>query len=249
MRPKFVAANWKMFGNIRQNAALINDLLDNLDTSQAEKMILFPPAIYIPQLAELLKNTPVQWGAQNLYPADTGAFTGEISAPMLMDYGCRYALVGHSERRNLFQEDEKFITRKFHHAKDHGMIAVLCVGETLEQREKGLTEQVIAAQIHAISDDNTDCFNHCIIAYEPVWAIGTGITATPEQAQDVHAYIRSLIADINPATADRISLLYGGSVTEKNAQALFSMPDVDGGLVGGASLDATRFVEIVKCIN
>lgn len=249
MRQKFVAANWKMFGNIEQNESLIRQLLENLDVSESGNVVILPPAIYLPQMAALLKNTPLQWGAQNVYPADSGAFTGEISGSMLKEYGCRYVLVGHSERRKIFHEDENFITRKFHHAKDHGMIAVLCVGETLEEREKGLTEQVIAAQIHAVSNDNANCFNQCIIAYEPVWAIGTGITATPEQAQDVHAYIRTLIADINPEAAARISLLYGGSVTEKNAQALFSMPDVDGGLVGGASLDATRFVEIVKCIN
>ena len=168
---------------------------------------------------------------------------------MFKEFGVKMILVGHSERRHILHESEKFVAEKFHHVKDHDMIPVLCVGETLEQREKGLTEAVIAQQLAAVQLDNRMVFNQCIIAYEPVWAIGTGQTATPEQAQEAHAFIRSWVEEREKENAASLSILYGGSVNEKNAKSLFSMPDVDGGLVGGASLDAKQFVEIVKCIN
>ncbi|MBI2786521.1 MAG: triose-phosphate isomerase, partial [Legionella longbeachae] len=184
-----------------------------------------------------------------VYPKDFGAYTGEMSAPMLKDYSCRYVLVGHSERRHCFHEDENFVAQKFHHVKEHGMIPILCVGETLNEREQGQTEQVIAKQLLAISEYDKNCFSDCIIAYEPVWAIGTGKTASPEQAQEVHQFIRKMVAEINNSDAQLLPLLYGGSVNENNAKALFVMPDIDGVLVGGASLNAKQFLEIVKCIN
>lgn len=249
MRQKIVAGNWKMNGQLQQVKTLINALKEHLSSNSGHGVVVIPPAVYIQQVNELLVDSTIELGAQNVYPKDFGAFTGELSAPMLKDFNCRYVLVGHSERRHIFHENENFVAQKFHHVKDHGMIPVLCVGETLVDREKGQTEQVIASQLLAVCEQDRNCFRNCIIAYEPVWAIGTGQTATPEQAQNVHQYIRKLIANINDNDAERVSILYGGSVNENNAQELFAMPDVDGGLVGGASLNAKQFVEIVKCIN
>lgn len=249
MREKIVAGNWKMNGQIQQVIQLTKELKELIESDISTQVIVMPPAIYIPLINELLGNSKIQLGAQNIYPQDFGAYTGEISAPMLKDYDCRYVLVGHSERRQYFNEDENFVAQKFHHVKDHGMIPVLCVGETLIEREKGQTEQVIAKQLLAVCENSKECFRECVVAYEPVWAIGTGKTASPEQAQEVHQFIRGLVGEINTSDAERLTLLYGGSVNENNARALFAMPDIDGGLVGGASLNAKQFVEIVKCIK
>lgn len=249
MRHKIVAGNWKMNGQLQQVIQLSKELKDSLGSIEDVQIIVMPPAIYIPQVSETLLECKISVGAQNVYPKDFGAYTGELSGPMLKDFNCRYVLVGHSERRHCFHEGENFVAQKFHHVKEHGIIPVLCVGETLTEREKGQTEQVIAKQLLAVSEHNKNCFQNCVIAYEPVWAIGTGKTATPDQAQEVHQFIRKLIGEINHSDAARLPLLYGGSVNENNAKALFSMPDVDGGLVGGASLNAKQFLEIVKCIN
>lgn len=249
MRHKMVAGNWKMNGQLQQVIQLTNQLKDMLSAHDQLDVVVMPPSIYIPQVSKLLAMSTIDIGAQNVYPQNCGAFTGEISAPMLKDFNCRYVLVGHSERRHGFYESENFVAQKFHHVKEHDMIPVLCVGETLNEREKGQTEQVIAKQILAVSKNNNNCFKNSVIAYEPVWAIGTGKTASPEQAQEVHQFIRKLIGEINQSDAEHLSILYGGSVNEHNAAALFAMPDVDGGLVGGASLNAKQFVEIVKCIN
>lgn len=248
MRQTYVMGNWKMNGRLHPVIALLNELIALLDTN-AVNTVIFPPAIFLPLTQALLAETALQWGAQNVHSKEEGAYTGEVSAPMLTDYGCRYVLVGHSERRHLFHEDEKFIAEKFHRVKDHDMIPVLCVGETLDERERGLTEQVLTRQLLAVSRAGHQAFHNCIIAYEPVWAIGTGQTATPEQAQAVHAFIRNFVANVDRNIANQLPILYGGSVNEKNAGALFAMPDIDGGLVGGASLNAHQFVEIVKCIN
>ncbi|WP_454784998.1 triose-phosphate isomerase [Legionella sp. WA2024007413] len=249
MRHKIVAGNWKMNGQLQQVIQLSNELKQSLNSINDVQVIIIPPVIYIPQVRDILAECNIEVGAQNVYPKDFGAYTGEISAPMLKDFNCRYVLVGHSERRHFFHEDENFVAQKFHHVKEHDMIPVLCVGETLVEREKGQTEQVIAKQLLAVSEQDKNCFRDCVVAYEPVWAIGTGKTASPEQAQEVHQFIRKLVAEINHSDAGRLPLLYGGSVNENNARALFAMPDVDGGLVGGASLNAKQFVEIVKCIN
>jgi triosephosphate isomerase (TIM) len=249
MRHKIVAGNWKMNGQLHQVVQLTNELKELLDSDYSSQVVVMPPSIYIPQVRDILLDSTIEVGAQNVYPKDFGAYTGEVSAPMLKDFDCRYVLVGHSERRHCFQEDENFVAQKFHHVKDHGMIPVLCVGETLVERENKQTEQVIARQLLVVSEQDKNCFRDCVVAYEPVWAIGTGKTASPEQAQEVHQFIRKLIAEINNNDADRLSLLYGGSVNGNNAKALFSMPDVDGGLIGGASLNVKQFVEIVKCIN
>lgn len=249
MRNKIVAGNWKMNGQLQQVVQLMNQLKHMLDFNTNAQVVVMPPAIYMPEVNNLLGASKIDIGAQNVHPKDFGAYTGELSAPMLKDFNCRYVLVGHSERRHIFHEDEHFVAQKFHHVKEHGMIPVLCVGETLIERERGQTEQIIANQLLAVSKQNKHSFQNCVVAYEPVWAIGTGKTASPEQAQEVHQFIRKLIAEIDSNDAKCLSLLYGGSVNEHNARALFAMPDVDGGLVGGASLNAKQFVEIVKCIN
>jgi triosephosphate isomerase len=242
-----VAGNWKMNGQLQQVKQLINEL-NQLDWPSSVDVMVAPPSIYIPLVSSLVNQT-IKVGAQNAYPKDTGAFTGELSAPMLKDFNCSYVLIGHSERRHYFHESENFVADKFHHVKDHAMIPVLCVGETLEQREKGQTQEIIARQLAVVAEKNKNCFRNGVIAYEPVWAIGTGITATPEQAQNMHEYIRNFIKEIDHQAAETVTLLYGGSVNEHNAKALFAMPDIDGGLIGAASLNAKQFVEIIKCIN
>lgn len=249
MRSKFVMGNWKMNGSITSIQALLHELKEQLPEHLQSQTVVFPPSVYIPLAQQHLSDSALNWGGQNCNPNDSGAFTGEISISMLKDFNCKYVLVGHSERRQLFAEDENFIAKKFHHAKDHDIIPVLCIGETLIEREQGLTNTVIAKQLLTVMHEKHDVFSRCVIAYEPVWAIGTGKTASTQEAQNVHCYIRQVIAEFEEQNAARVPILYGGSVNEQNAKALFSMPDVDGGLVGGASLNAQQFVEIVKCIS
>jgi len=249
MRKKMVMGNWKMNGRLKDAAALLKELPLHLPKNTATECVVFPPQVYLSLAQQLLSSSSLRFGAQNVYPKDSGAYTGEVSGPMLADFGCRYVLVGHSERRQLFHENEKFVAEKFHHVKVHDMIPVLCVGETLAEREQGLTEAVLTKQLLAVTAAGLSDFKNCVVAYEPVWAIGTGKTATPEQAQNVHAFIRELVAQFDKEDAKKLSILYGGSVNEKNALSLFTMPDVDGGLVGGASLNREQFVEIVKCTN
>jgi triosephosphate isomerase len=244
-----VMGNWKMNGRKESVTALLHDLLALLPKHIKAECVIFPPAIYLPLVQQFLMNSSIQIGGQNVYPEKSGAFTGELSAEMLADYGCRYVLVGHSERRQLFHEDEKFVSEKFHHVKDHDMIPVLCVGETLKERKQGLTEEILTQQLLAVYKEDRETFRNCVVAYEPVWAIGTGQTASPEQAQEVHAFIRNLVATVDEPSAHQLPIVYGGSVSEKNARSLLAMSDIDGGLVGGASLSAQQFVEILKCIN
>ena len=249
MRQRMVMGNWKMNGCFASIDELLGALQKLLTESQQAQCAIFPPAIYLPSVQAHLQGSALRWGAQNVYPADSGAFTGELSGPMLKEFQCHYVLVGHSERRHLLGEDEHFVAKKFHHVKDHDMIPVLCVGETLAEREQGLTETVIMSQLQAVMSRHNDVFDRAVVAYEPVWAIGTGQTASAEVAQAVHHFIRDVIQRNDSAHAERVPILYGGSVNEKNALSIFSMPDVDGGLVGGASLNAQQFVEIVKCIS
>lgn len=249
MRQKIVAGNWKMNGRLDSINDLLKGLTDSIGSDCKAECIVFPPVVYLSLVSAALAQTSIKWGAQNCFPKNCGAFTGEIATPMLNDYHCKYVLVGHSERRTLFLDDEKFVADKFHHVKEHGMIPILCIGETLSQREKGQTEAVLATQLRAVAKAGSGAFTRCVIAYEPVWAIGTGQTATPDDVQAVHLTIRSLMAELDGSDANKVSILYGGSVNEHNATALFNMPDVDGGLIGGASLNAQQFVEIVKCIN
>jgi triosephosphate isomerase len=250
MRKKIVAGNWKMNGRCDQIKSLLQQLLVLIAKEELEaQCVVMPPAIYLPLVKRQLQDSVIGWGAQNVYPQDAGAFTGEISGLMLADYACQYVLVGHSERRHLFGENEEFVADKFHHVKEHGMIPILCVGETIAEREQGLTQEVLAKQLLAVTTIDKRCFSECVVAYEPVWAIGTGKTALPEQVQEIHFAIRALVAEFNIDDAERLTIVYGGSVNEKNARSLFTMPDVDGGLVGGASLNAQQFVDILKCIN
>lgn len=249
MRQQLVVGNWKMNGRIDQVTELLEGLIKLVPKQSTADIVVLPPAIYIPLTQKILSESQLCWGAQNIYPKESGAYTGETSAPMLQDYACRYVLVGHSERRHIFHENEKFVAEKFHHVKDHDMIPLLCVGETLAEREHGVTEEVITRQLLAVANIGKHVFQGCVVAYEPVWAIGTGQTASPEQVQMIHSFIRTLISEFNGDDAVRVPILYGGSVTEKNSGSLFAMPDVDGGLIGGASLNARQFVEIVKCIK
>lgn len=250
MRQKFVMGNWKMNGRLSQVIELVHDLLRVCPKPSSARTVVLAPSIYLPELSILLAGHHIGFGAQNVYPKDSGPYTGEISGPMLSDYHCQYVLVGHSERRQLFHEDEKFVAEKFHHVKEHGMIPILCVGETEIDRNRDLMEQTLSRQLSAVfTGDKTNALQGCIIAYEPVWAIGTGNTATPEQAQYAHAFIRQFLSQFDLHGAQTLPILYGGSVNAENAKALFAMVDVDGGLVGGASLHAQQFGEIIKCIN
>ena len=246
-RQPLVAGNWKMNGSLGSVRTLVGEICAGLANGCAAEVALCPPAIYIPEVRQLLGDAGVALGAQNVSDQESGAFTGEISVAMLKDYNCRYAIVGHSERRNIYGESDEFVARKFAHAVASGVTPILCVGELLQEREAGSTEEVVARQLDAaIEIAGMDAFAHAVIAYEPVWAIGTGKTATPEQAQEVHAFIRLRLARNSDEIADRIRILYGGSVKADNAKQIFSMVDVDGGLIGGASLKSADFLAICR---
>ena len=245
MRRPLVAGNWKMNGSLASVRELTTAIGQQSATVESVDLAVFPPFVYLAEVARLLDSTAVGWGGQTLSEHDSGAYTGEVAPAMLTDYGCRYVLVGHSERRTLYGETSAAVADKFVAAQRHDLIPVLCVGETLDQREQGTTETVIAEQLDAVIDAvGIDALTSAVIAYEPVWAIGTGKTASPEQAQDVHAFIRGKLADLNPSVAEAIKILYGGSVKGDNAAQLFAKPDIDGGLIGGASLKADEFLRI-----
>jgi triosephosphate isomerase len=225
-----------MHGSRASNRALLEALVGQLGRQDAVEVAVCPPYPYLEQVSELLAGTPLAWGAQNMSEHAQGAYTGEVSAAMLREFGCRYAIVGHSERRQLYGESDAQVAAKFAAARSAGITPILCVGETLEEREAGRTEEVVARQLGAILKSKD--FGNAVLAYEPVWAIGTGRNATPDQAQAVHAFLRArLSADVR--------ILYGGSVKAANAAAIFAMPDIDGGLIGGASLDPRDFAAIV----
>lgn len=245
MRRRLVAGNWKMHGSRAENARLLDELIQLDSAGGAADVAVCPPFVYLQEVARLLKESSIALGAQNVCAEPIGAFTGEVSAAMLKDVGCRYVIVGHSERRALFHEDDQLVARKFVAVQSQKLTPILCVGETLEERERNLTESVIARQLDAVIDvAGVAAFAEGVIAYEPVWAIGTGKTATPDQAQAVHAFIRGRMAARDDRIARELRLLYGGSVKAANARELFEMPDVDGGLVGGASLKSEEFGRI-----
>ncbi|MBI3141162.1 MAG: triose-phosphate isomerase [Rhodocyclales bacterium] len=247
MRRKFVAGNWKMHGSLAVNRGLLQSLVQAVGKGGGADCAVCVPFPYLAQARELLTGSAIAWGAQNVCEHVQGAYTGEVSAAMLKDFGCRYAIVGHSERRSLYGESNETVAAKFGAAVKAGLVPILCLGETLEQREQGGTEQVIAAQLDAVARAaGLPAFADAVIAYEPVWAIGTGRTATPEQAQDVHAFIRGRIAQGDAALAQKLPILYGGSVKPQNAAELFGMADIDGGLIGGASLVAKDFLAICE---
>jgi triosephosphate isomerase len=247
VRKPFIAGNWKMYGS----QAMVRELIEGIAKGSASladiDITVLPPFPYIGQVRDLLKqqSSAVKFGAQNLHTDAQGAFTGEVSGPMLKDSGCQYVLVGHSERRSIFQEDLNLVAAKFKAAINAGLQPILCVGETRAEREAGKTENIIREQLESVIQfAGILAFRHAIIAYEPVWAIGTGLTATSEQAQEVHAFIRQLLAQNNVDIAETICILYGGSMKPENAASLLAKPDIDGGLIGGASLEARSFLAI-----
>ena len=239
-----VVGNWKMNGTRHQVKELINNITSNVGNSLVE-VVVAPPSIFIDQVAELTKVTSVKLAAQNCSHECKGAYTGEVSPIMLQEFGCKYVILGHSERRQLFAERDELIAKKVKAAYDAGVTPILCVGETMAERDNQQTLQVIDRQLDAvIAVTGLEIFTQAIIAYEPVWAIGTGLSATPAQAEAVHSYIREKIAVQNMTIAESLKILYGGSVNAKNAAELFSQPNIDGGLIGGASLQAEEFVAI-----
>jgi triosephosphate isomerase len=232
MRARLVAGNWKMNGGLRANAELLELLKAGLKA--ADNVAVCVPFPYLGQVSSILAGGAIAWGAQDISEHDAGAYTGEVSGAMLKEFGCRYAIVGHSERRALYGEDDRRVAAKFAAAKRAGLVPILCVGETLEQRERGETESVVARQLDAVG---AKALTGAVLAYEPVWAIGTGKNATPQQAQEVHAFLRRRLSG-------EVAIVYGGSVKPGNAKELFAMPDIDGGLIGGASLAAADFIAI-----
>lgn len=244
MRKKLVAGNWKMHGSLAENAALLGAIKPALQGIEAAVCVPFP---YLGQAQAALAGSSIAWGAQNLSEQAKGAFTGEVSAAMLVDFGCRYVIVGHSERRSLYGESDELVAKKYVAAQAAGLTPILCVGELLAEREAGVTEAVVARQLDAvIAVAGVASFARAVVAYEPVWAIGTGKTATPEQAQAVHAFIRNKLAALDAGVAAGLVIQYGGSVKASNAAELFIQPDIDGGLIGGASLVADEFIAICQ---
>ena len=244
MRKKLVAGNWKMHGSLADNAALLAAIKPALAGVEAAVCVPFP---YLAQAQTALAGSTIAWGAQNLSEQPKGAFTGEVSSAMLLDFGCTYVIVGHSERRSLYGESDELVAKKYMAAQAAGLTPILCVGESLDERESGVTEQVVARQLDAvIGMAGVASLAKAVVAYEPVWAIGTGKTASPEQAQAVHAFIRRKIAALDASVADGLTIQYGGSVKAANAAELMAQPDIDGGLIGGASLVADEFVAICR---
>lgn len=242
-----VAGNWKMNGSRESVAALTEALLADVgNLADGMDIAVCPSFLHLPLVAEQLAGTPLAVGAQNVADHDDGAFTGEVSASMLREFAVRYAIVGHSERRHLYGESSGLVARRFAAAQRHGLTPILCVGETLDERQEGETESVVAAQVAAVLDEvGSDDMVRAVIAYEPVWAIGTGHTASPEQAQEVHGFLRGFLKERGVAS-ERLPLLYGGSVKPDNAEGLFGQSDIDGGLIGGASLQAADFLAICR---
>jgi triosephosphate isomerase len=245
MRKKLVAGNWKLNGSSESSRALVSGILAGAGDAAGAEIMVCPPFVYLPEMAGLLDGTPVMLGAQDVASQSAGAFTGEVSADMLREVGCTHTIIGHSERRTLFGETDEIVAAKFQAAQAGGLVPVLCIGETLEERESGVTMDVISRQVGAVLEAaGVASFADAVLAYEPVWAIGTGLTASPDQAQEVHAHIRNIVAAADDKIAGGLRILYGGSVKGANAKELFAMADIDGGLIGGAALDAGEFLAI-----
>ncbi|MDH5611590.1 MAG: triose-phosphate isomerase [Gammaproteobacteria bacterium] len=244
MRQPMVAGNWKMNGSSNSVKELMSGIKAGVGKANAE-VVVCPPFVYIPSVADSIGGSGIKLGAQNMCDKDAGAFTGEISGPMLKDVGCEYVIIGHSERRAMYGETDEVTAIKYGAVLKNGLKPIFCIGETLEEREQGITEQVVGRQIDAILNaEGVASLANAVLAYEPVWAIGTGKTATPEQAQEVHAFIRGKIAAQDAVIAEGLRILYGGSMNPTNAAELRSQPDIDGGLIGGASLKAEDFLAI-----
>ncbi|MGB5605420.1 MAG: triose-phosphate isomerase [Gammaproteobacteria bacterium] len=250
MRQPLIAGNWKMNGSRAGIEDLVAGIKAGMDMVSTAAMAVCPPYVYIPQVVAQLAGTAVAVGAQDVSDQESGAYTGEVAPRMLTDIGCKYVIVGHSERRSIYGESNAFTASKFAAARKAGLVPILCVGELLQEREQGITEQIVARQLDAVIDlEGIAALGDAVIAYEPVWAIGTGKTATPDQAQDVHAYIRTKLADLDSDVADKVQILYGGSMNAGNAADLLAMADIDGGLIGGASLKPADFLAIGQAAN
>lgn len=246
MRRKLVVGNWKMHGSLADNEALLGGVLSGLGDVKAGVAVCVPYP-YLAQVAGKLAGTAMAWGAQNVSQHAKGAYTGEVSTAMLRDFACKYVIVGHSERRAIYGESDEVVAAKYAAVQAAGLVPILCVGETLEERQAGVTEAVVARQLDAVLQvSGVASLTQAVVAYEPVWAIGTGMTASPEQAQAVHAFIRGKIAALDAGVADALIIQYGGSVKGANAAELFAQPDIDGGLIGGASLVADDFLAICR---
>ena len=247
MRKKVIAGNWKMYNDINESQSLVSGILNGLGNDDKCEVILCPPFTSLTEVHSLIKNSNIKLGAQNMFYEDDGAYTGEISAGMLKSVGCEYVILGHSERRTIFGESDEMINKKIKKAVEGGLKVIFCIGESLEQREEGVTNDVVKRQIvKGLKEVSPEDFQNIIIAYEPVWAIGTGKTATSEQAQEVHLFIRNLIAEMfSNDVAGNLIIQYGGSVKPENASSLLSQPDIDGALVGGACLKADSFLSII----
>jgi triosephosphate isomerase len=247
MRRPLIAGNWKMNGTKAEAAEVLRGIIAGVSGMSKVDVAVCPPFPYLQVAEDMLKGTAIGWGSQDVSAEEGGAFTGQVSAAMLNDFGCRYAIVGHSERRQFNGETDAIIARKYAQAQAAGLVPILCVGETLEERESGKTEEVVARHIDAVlSTAGPEALALGVVAYEPVWAIGTGVTATPDQAQEVHAFLRGRVAAKSRDVADGLRMLYGGSMKPGNAAELIGRPDIDGGLIGGAALKAADFVAICQ---
>lgn len=247
MRTTLIAGNWKMNGSLPSVIELVESIVAG-EVKNA-RLAVCPPAVYLMKVGGMLEGSGIALGAQNVCDQESGAYTGEIAASMLKECGCRYAIVGHSERRALYHESDELVARRFAMARNSGITPILCVGETLEERESGDTEAVVSRQLDAVTESQgISAIAHSVIAYEPVWAIGTGKVATPEQAQVVHKFLRDKLAALDAGVAEQVQILYGGSMNAGNAGELLSQPDIDGGLIGGASLKAADFIAIGQSV-
>ena len=250
MRQPLVAGNWKMNGSRASVAELLGGLKAGIGQVSTAEVAVCAPSVFIPMVQAELDGSPIKWGGQDVSVHASGAYTGETAASMLIEFGCHFVIIGHSERRAYHGETDEDVAQKFAAALDAGLVPILCVGETLEEREQNITEQVVGRQLDAvISHCGIDKVGQGVIAYEPVWAIGTGKTASPEQAQDVHAFIRGRLAANSQAVAKAVRILYGGSMNPKNAAELVAQSDIDGGLIGGASLKAGDFLAVCSAAN
>ena len=250
MRKILVAGNWKLNGSSAITEKLINGILSGMSNVTAADVVICPPYPYMALAQSLLQGGSIFLGGQDVSDQESGAYTGEVSAAMLAEFDCHYVIVGHSERRAIFGESDEFTAQKFVAAQKGGLVPILCVGELLEERESGITEDVVARQLDAIINaSGVASLSNSVIAYEPVWAIGTGKTASPDQAQAVHEFIRSRIAESDSSVAEKVQILYGGSVKPGNAAELFAKPDIDGGLIGGAALKAEDFLGICSAVS
>jgi len=250
MRQPLVAGNWKMNGSRASVTELLNGLKAGVGEVNNAEVAVCAPHIFLPRIQRQLVDAPIAWGGQDISTQEAGAYTGETSGSMLAEYGCKYVIIGHSERRQYHGETDQVVAEKFTAARKAGLVPLFCIGETLDERESGVMEDVLARQLDAVIDHcGVEMLGEGVIAYEPVWAIGTGKTASPEQAQDVHAFIRARVAAKSASVAEKIQILYGGSMNPANAADLMARSDIDGGLIGGASLKAADFLAVCTAAN